>query len=110
MAPYDDGQEEVDPPSSQTQEKEIITFAKRLAANEKSGRDQALARLRVWLSKKPDLSELDLLKIWKGLFYCMWMSDKAPVQQELAAAMSKLVWCFGQDLDRVNLFIVTYYK
>ena len=25
-------------------------------------------------------SEVDLLKIWKGLFYCMWMSDKPLIQ------------------------------
>ena len=25
-----------------------------------------------------------MLKLWKGLFYCMWMSDKAQVQDELA--------------------------
>lgn len=24
--------------------------------------------------------EVDLLKIWKGLFYCMWMSDKPLIQ------------------------------
>ena len=24
--------------------------------------------------------ELDLMKVWKGLFYCMWMSDKPLIQ------------------------------
>ena len=28
-------------------------------------------------------SEVDLLKIWKGLFYCMWMSDKPLIQVHL---------------------------
>lgn len=102
--------EVVNPPSQQAQEKEIITFAKRLAANEKKGRDEALARLKVWLSKKPNLDELDLMKIWKGLFYCLWMSDKAPVQEELASSISKLVHCFGEDVDRVHLFLVTCYR
>ena len=27
-----------------------------------------------------DLTENDVLKLWKGLFYCMWMSDKPKVQ------------------------------
>ena len=26
------------------------------------------------------LTESDMLKLWKGLFYCMWMSDKPKVQ------------------------------
>ena len=35
-------------------------------------------------------SEMDFMKLWKGLFYCMWMSDKTPVQQELAAMLASL--------------------
>ncbi|GFH26930.1 uncharacterized protein HaLaN_25164, partial [Haematococcus lacustris] len=35
-----------------------------------------------------------MLKLWKGLFFCFWHSDKAPVQMELAerlaAVMQKL--------------------
>jgi ribosomal RNA-processing protein 1 len=26
------------------------------------------------------LTKGDMLKLWKGLFYCMWMSDKPKVQ------------------------------
>jgi hypothetical protein len=29
-------------------------------------------------------TEQELLKLWKGLFYCMWMSDKPLVQDDLA--------------------------
>jgi len=92
------------------EEKEIIAFARRLAANEKRDRDQALKRLEGWMTKHKQLSEKDLLKIWKGLFYCMWMSDKAQVQQELGRAISRLVHCFGQDLARAHLFVATFYR
>ena len=30
------------------------------------------------------------MKVWKGLFYCMWMSDKIPIQNELADALARL--------------------
>ena len=33
-----------------------------------------------------------MLKLWKGLFYTFWMSDKPPVQEELAISLSKMVW------------------
>jgi hypothetical protein len=38
---------------------------------DKEIRDQALDSLRTYLSSRSQMSELDLLKLWKGLFYCM---------------------------------------
>lgn len=34
------------------------------------------------------------MRLWKGLFYCMWMSDKPLVQEELAEELGSLVHCF----------------
>ena len=40
-----------------------------------------MKKLRVWLrSRGGDLGEDEILRIWKGLFYCFWMSDKPLVQ------------------------------
>ena len=40
-----------------------------------------MRKLRVWLrSRGGDLGEDEILRIWKGLFYCFWMSDKPLVQ------------------------------
>jgi hypothetical protein len=33
----------------------------------------------------------DMVKIWKGLHYCMWMSDKPLVQEDLADLISSLI-------------------
>lgn len=33
------------------------------------------------------------MKLWKGLFYCMWMSDKPLIQEDLAEMISSLVHC-----------------
>ena len=40
-------------------------------ATDKEVRDQALDSLRTYLGAQSNISELDLLKLWKGLFYCM---------------------------------------
>jgi hypothetical protein len=57
-------------------------------------------------SKSADnpFSEPDMLKIWKGLHYTMWHSDKLLVQQELAGTLSLLITAFT-TLDSAVLFI-----
>jgi hypothetical protein len=39
-------------------------------ATDKEVRDQALESLRTFLGAQAEMAELDLLKLWKGLFYC----------------------------------------
>ena len=41
-----------------------------------------------WLASKSKVEEDDLLKLWKGIFYCFWHSDKAPVQVQPATSSS----------------------
>ena len=47
-------------------------------------------------------TELELLKLWKGLFFCMWMSDKPLVQEQLAEDLSQLVHVFPHRQDGVT--------
>lgn len=54
-------------------------------------RDAALQSLRTYLSGARPLAPLDLLKIWKGLFYCMWMCDRPRPQQALASDLASLI-------------------
>jgi ribosomal RNA-processing protein 1 len=68
-------------------------LGKRLAATvatDKTVRDKALKILEKRLARKQKLSELDLLKVWKALFYCLYMTDKPIVQHELAQRMAKM--------------------
>jgi hypothetical protein len=39
-------------------------------ATDKEVRDEALDSLRKYLGAQSEIKELDLLKLWKGLFYC----------------------------------------
>jgi ribosomal RNA-processing protein 1 len=32
-----------------------------------------------------------MMRLWKGLHYCFWMSDKPLVQEELAEAIGSMV-------------------
>ncbi|NXS82609.1 RRP1B protein, partial [Erpornis zantholeuca] len=54
-------------------------------------------------------SQEELLKIWKGLFYCMWMQDKPLLQEELAANISQLIHVF-QNTEARHLFIQTFWQ
>jgi hypothetical protein len=60
-------------------------FARSLAHTELDVREKAFARLGAFLAARAAadgkaLQRLDMLKIWKGLFYAFWHSDLAPVQ------------------------------
>ncbi|XP_069728590.1 ribosomal RNA processing protein 1 homolog B isoform X1 [Phaenicophaeus curvirostris] len=91
-----------------------IQFAQRLAANEKRIRDRALKKLRGYIGVRTQrpaggFSQEELLKIWKGLFYCMWMQDKPLLQEELADNISQLIHVF-QNTEARHLFIQTFWQ
>lgn len=81
-----------------------VLFAQRLADNEKKVRDRALKKLKVFLSLKssngPGFTDDDALKIWKGLFYCMYMADKPLVQEDVAEEIAYLIHDLGNQSDR----------
>lgn len=74
-------------------------FGQHLAHTEKKYRDRALKKLTVYLTKKTEWTSLEWDKLWKALFYCMWMSDKRPVQDELSTNLAALV----HQIPRANL-------
>merc|ERR1719341_2495094 len=85
-----------------------ILFAQRLADNDKKVRDRSLKKLRKYFAVKssngPGFTEDDMIKIWKGLFYCMYMSDKPLVQEDLSENISGLISEFGNNADRRCFF------
>ncbi|KAJ7542451.1 hypothetical protein O6H91_10G107300 [Diphasiastrum complanatum] len=64
---------------------------KLLASPDKKVRERAIQLLVAWLSAQKKLTDLDLKKIWKGLFYCVWHSDKAAVQADLIQRLASLL-------------------
>jgi hypothetical protein len=77
-----------------------IKFGRLLGATDQRVRHEAVLQLSAYLKARCDinnetggLSELDLLKLWKGLWYTLYMADKVPVQDELSAKIASLIWC-----------------
>ncbi|TFK77367.1 Nop52-domain-containing protein [Pluteus cervinus] len=68
-------------------------LAKYLASNEKKVRDKAIKNLSQFLSDASSdaLPKQEMAKLWKGIFYCFWMSDKPLIQQALAAELAELI-------------------
>lgn len=66
-------------------------FARALASTDYVTRDKGLQALTRWLTHKPEIAEQDMLKICKGIFYCFWHSDKAPVQEDLAQRLAQIL-------------------
>lgn len=68
-----------------------VNFGKRLAHTDKVVRDRGFKTLKKWLSKHEGLERLEFMKLWKGLYFGMWMADKRPVQQDLAVNVALLL-------------------
>jgi hypothetical protein len=56
-------------------------FARALGSVDYHTRERGVQALTRFLQhKQTSLKESDMLKLWKGLYFCFWHSDKAPVQ------------------------------
>ncbi|XP_039958424.1 ribosomal RNA processing protein 1 homolog [Bactrocera tryoni] len=86
-----------------------VQIVRSLACNDLNKRNRQIRKLRKWLQIRArssfPFSEEDFLRIWKGLYYNMWMSDKPLVQEDLAEQLGKLIECFdGEVATSVNFF------
>ncbi|XP_030943938.1 ribosomal RNA processing protein 1 homolog [Quercus lobata] len=80
------GSEESDP------EVEMSSLIKQLANCNQTARNKALRLLlKTWLPSQQSLSEEDLKKLWKGLFYCVWHADNHLFQSQLIDRLSSLL-------------------
>ncbi|KAI0720137.1 Nop52-domain-containing protein [Fomitopsis betulina] len=68
-------------------------LAKYLASTDKKTRDKATKQLASFLSEpsRDGLPQAEMAKLWKGIFYCFWMSDKPLVQQALASDIAEIL-------------------
>jgi len=87
-----------------------VQFAQKLAANDKKDRDRAVKKLKKWFgARSSGFPQDELMRIWKGLFYCYWMSDKPLVQEELAENISSMVASFQTSQDGLG-FVQAFAK
>ncbi|KAH6856979.1 nucleolar protein,Nop52-domain-containing protein [Chaetomium sp. MPI-CAGE-AT-0009] len=77
-----------------------MPFIKNLASSDRKIRTSALASLHAFLSARQvssALTPLDVLKLWKGLFYALWMCDRAVPQQNLCSELADLVYILPRE-------------
>ncbi|KAH8305429.1 hypothetical protein KR018_004259 [Drosophila ironensis] len=75
-----------------------VKIVRALACNDVTQRNRQLRKLRKWFKLRASSSypftEEDFMRIWKGLYYNMWMSDKPLVQEELAEQLAQMIDSF----------------
>ncbi|KAI5283983.1 hypothetical protein KEM52_003150 [Ascosphaera acerosa] len=67
---------------------ESSPFIRDLASSQPETRDHAVEMMLKFIRSRHDLSLLEMLRIWKGLFYCFYHSDGPVAQQALARTLS----------------------
>ncbi len=51
-----------------------------LGSPDRDTRERGLQLLTAWLETHEDVSEYDIQRLWKGLYFCFWHSDLISVQ------------------------------
>ncbi|KAK0537377.1 hypothetical protein OC834_000821 [Tilletia horrida] len=94
--------------AGQPSDADALPLGRVLASTEKRTRDGAIRSLAAFLSRPSSsgsssssvpssssstalIPPAEMAKLWKGIFYCFWMSDKPLVQQALATELADLV-------------------
>ncbi|XVF36459.1 hypothetical protein REPUB_Repub19eG0060500 [Reevesia pubescens] len=86
------------------------SLIKKLAACDKSTRDRAVrSLLNTWLPSQTEVSEEEMKRLWKGLFYCVWHADKLPAQSDLIEKLSSVLPKLEPDLSLqyFSVFLLT---
>ncbi|XP_051939018.1 ribosomal RNA processing protein 1 homolog A-like isoform X4 [Hippocampus zosterae] len=91
-----------------------IQLAQKLASNEKPIRTKALKKLKKYINVRSQkltdgFTSEEMLKLWKGLFYCLWMQDKPLLQEELSNSVCTLIHTF-HDIDGQLLYLESSLK
>ncbi|WCJ25150.1 hypothetical protein M5689_007057 [Euphorbia peplus] len=69
-----------------------LSLIKELASSDNKTRNRSLnLLLKNWLPSQSQISDEDMKKLWKGLFYCVWHSDKILVQTQLINRLTSLL-------------------
>ncbi|KAI7829180.1 nucleolar protein,Nop52-domain-containing protein [Kickxella alabastrina] len=68
-----------------------VAFGKRLAHVDKEVRDLAIEKFGIILSREEEFTHMEMVRHWKALFYCFWLSDMPLVQQELSWDLANMV-------------------
>jgi ribosomal RNA-processing protein 1 len=82
-----------------------IKLARALVHPEKPIRDETLRGLEEYLQCLTEISDLEMLKMWKALYYCYWLADKQPIQMEMAERFSSIIHSMKN-----STIVLSYFK
>ncbi|KAH7310540.1 nucleolar protein NOP52 variant [Stachybotrys elegans] len=68
-----------------------MPFIRNLASSDRKLRTASIDSLKTFIGSRKEMSETDALKLWKGLYYALWMTDRPLPQQALARELANLV-------------------
>lgn len=80
---------------------ETSTFVKQLSSNSRVVREKSLETLKKFIvdDKFKHAKQLQYDKLWKGLYYSMWFSDRPRPQQRLANKLGELYMLYFDEED-----------
>jgi ribosomal RNA-processing protein 1 len=76
-----------------------VKLAKALVHPDKAQRERTYDDLIAFVAnaKSDTFTELEMLKLWKALYYCLWLADKPDVQGEVVAFLCSLFPRFKEE-------------
>lgn len=94
-------------------------FARQLGSADARTRHRTVLQLQAYLKARSDvsssspsssagLSELDLLKLHKCLWYTLYLADRVPVQAELSRHVARLIWSVAGTLEEDEYAAAAY--
>lgn len=87
----------------------LMRLSRTLTSVSATSRKKGLDIITRYISKHNNsMTRLQMLKIWKGLYYSMWLSDKVLIQREIAINISQLQRRFELK-EYLFLFIEEFY-
>ncbi|KAL7921854.1 nucleolar protein,Nop52 domain-containing protein [Trichoderma austrokoningii] len=90
------------------QEAQQMPFIRNLASSDRKLRTESLASLQAFLFSRQSLAPIDARKLWTGLYYALWMTDRPRPQQALAADLANLV--FGLQAACVEPWLAAFWS
>eukprot|EP01036_Dinobryon_divergens_P022914 gene22914-31218_t len=86
---------------------EEIHFARLLVNPDKSIRDKTLASVKRFIVRQEDseyMGLLEMLKLWKALYYSLWLADSGNQADELAESIADLIIKLAKKPDSLIMF------
>lgn len=75
---------------------------------EQSQRDVAIDNVFKWIKAQKSIEEVDLLKLWQGIWYCYWLADKQGYQDSLVTIFTECLVSMKEQ--NAMLYLKTFYE